>query len=301
MLDSDSGYHGTKRAVLAFSVASLVLSASGTAFGGVAIAGITFSGASIILVKFVIFAAAAYYLTLYLTSAYVDARTELISAEHNEENLQQVLTSSLARIDASERRLEPLLNDALKKFETSDIQRLVTQLDQMIDSRQIKVSVGFPQEVANDPLDYGANFYNFVSGIIKRTETIMPASRQYNFMEIRDEALRLIVKDGQRAVELGAASGLKDHWDGFREKASELSKNIGNLAAGYSSDIDGYKQEIAALKAPISNALFQVKMLRSVRSIRFWILEGGVVCILFGTALLHYVGDYFPMIPSLIG
>ncbi len=301
MLDSDSGYHGTKRATLIFSVATLLLCAAGTKFTGFSIAGISFGEPSATLLKAFIFLGALYYFVLYMMTAYLDGKTELLSKEHNEENLETLLRSSLSRIDAAEEKLQPLLTEALSKFETGDLRRLKKDIQQLTTKESLIVKVDIPTSSMNSIMMHSPELFNFVSSAIRQIEDRVPESRQFKLAEIKEEILKSIASDANTKLAADCANKVSALWTGLNGRLQGLTQSISTLEKNYMSELEGYHSDISTLREPIRSALFEVKILRSIRSMKFWVFEGAVVALLFATAFAHYVGEFWAPLPSLIG
>ncbi len=301
MLDADGKYHGVKRAVILFSVITLVLCAKGTEFNDFSIAGISFSGISLALIKTLIFVGATYYFILFLLVAFLEVQESLIASDNNEASIEQLLKKSLERIAKYEEELVPIINYVQTVVPNSKMKNALDRLEHLAASGKIVVSPVFPTAISAEPAKYGVNFYNFISALITNTERKHPEVTQFNFLSIRDEALHKIVEDGKANLEAGIQAGINEFKGGFSDQVIQAAEEIDKFAERYDREVMRIQGELKSLKEPINTAMLQIFSLKSARMFKFWVMEGAAVTLLFLVATFHFIGEWWPILPTPIG
>lgn len=301
MLDESGNYHGTKRAVLAFSVLSLFLCSSGSDLSEFSFLGISVTGLGVQLLKFAAFAGALYYASLYGLSAYLEAKTAIIPLDSETKDLRELLQESLGRLDRAEERLEPLLDQANHNFQKSTYSSLVSDLQELMDRREIRVGPNFTKAAFVRPDNEVPDFFNFVSATMNAIKNRVPGSGQLGLDELRMDAAKHLEIDLKKLFEKLTRENLQSYWQNFESKAANAEIQLSQFHADYSRDVGAYRDSLSELREPLNQTLLQVMRIRSIRTFRFWILEVAAVVLLVVAAVAHYVGEFYPIIPTPLG
>lgn len=301
MREFSNNYYGLKRTALIFSVVTLLFCARGAHVGDLNVAGITLSGLSLHLLVFSVVAAAFYYTALFAMAAYVEGKTNFVSQENNEQELARILSQALDRLLLATQELQPTLQSYAARFESERLTGRLKEVDDIVASGKIEVRLNEVAVPVIGSARLSPSFFNLISGLVHNVGQRLPASRALGLEQIRIDALAALKDDFPGLVEAGTRRAVQEQWTQRRVLLEEGINEMRTFAGEFKYAVSRHEANLNAYRHPLDGALFEINVLRSVRSFKFWVLEVGVVSLLFLIALAHYIGQYWAILPSPIG
>jgi hypothetical protein len=287
---------------LIFAAITLLFCVPGANVERLDIAGIVLAGVRFELLVFFMAAAATYYAVLFALTAYVEGKSNLIARERDELDLLGVLNRSLERVSIAIEELTPILASKATRFDQGVWFKKLDELDQLINDGYIFVGrppvlyyYGSKSEIESELTSlFNAHIANLRYG---RHHQSVKEIDQSAYKEAVLEAGR---KDFRNLIARGAVEGTQLSWESTRLSIERSVDALNEFCGEFRTSLESHAENLAAYREAISGALFEINILKSVRSIKFWAFEVAVVFLLYAIAIAHYLGRFFVWVPTLL-
>jgi hypothetical protein len=301
MGEFSQNYYNLKRTVLIFAALTLLFCVPGAHVDRLSFAGIDLSGVSFELLVFLMAAAATYYATLFGMTAYVEAKSNLIARDRNEEDIKATLERSLARVNAAVDGLGPLLQSSANKFDETDLRKRFDEIGRLLDDGKVVLAKPPILYQTGAVTEDSSELFNLLSSHVARTEKKYGEARTLKLHELKDSALDALKADIPVLVTTAVTEMSRAAWRNLERSLEKATSAMEEFASEFRALLREHESALLAYREAISRALFEIKVLKTVRTARFWIFEVGVVSAVYLIATAHYVGRFFVWFPSVFG
>lgn len=298
MTEFSSTFYSYKRATLLFAAIVLIFCLPGANIQALSVAGVSLSGVSFEVLLFFLLSAATYYALLFGLKAYDEAKSNLIAIDSNENGLRRVLERSLDRHLAATQNLGPVLASYAARFDKEPALSELAEVRKIVSDGKIEVTLNEVAVPVIGMSKMSPSLFNLASVQMTALERKAAHLKQLSLHELKAEIIEAAKEDFPRLVQIGAAHAVEQIWPNREKFLTVAIEKMSEFTTSFQRDLKNYEDNLSSYSAALNSALFEVRILKNVRAVRFWFLEVGVVALLFIVAVAHYVGRSHPWLPS---
>lgn len=298
-MDFSASFYSYKRTALVFCAIALLLCAPHVATSTLQVLGISFQGLNLGTLRVLLAIAAMYYFALFSTSAYVEAKTNLLSQESNVSDLKKLLEESTQRLYSAITDFQPILKTAAAAWEPLRLASAIDKMDSIIAEEKIVIRLQDQMDVP--PLGrVSATTYNGIMAWLQELQRKLQPTQRFDPLDLIVPIMQHLPKDLEPMVARATQKAVEANWIDLRNNISTANITMADFSKQFREQVARHEQFVTAHREPLSEALFQVRWLSSVRSFRYWALEVGAVGVLFATMLAHVIGTFYRVFPSFV-
>lgn len=310
MAELSSLFYGLKRSALLF-LTSLLLLSLGIIPTSSGVFGISLSAAVAGTFLWLVFFAALFFSISFFWTAFIDARRLLPKHNSEMEKTEEQLQSVAQQLSVSAQML-PLDKDAL--LSRSDIENA---LSKQSDARELlalwKKRAGWSEtefSVSFDlPSDFDARinkaFQYAMRNFSRDGSTVL--SPKPIIQSLSEESRRIFSKqlesDMVISIQKEILSQANETVATFSELTSTVAAKIDKTSDAfqhYSNRIEPIIDQMSTMVRQLNKNVVYIATTRTALNARFWILDVGAVATLCVVSIAHFIGLWWPVLPSLL-